>query len=168
MKNMKPINIIQLLIITIMLTFFVAPEPASAAFALGSKTLSKFEGRKVDVFTQLSTGLTTVQDVFEPHKVSGNFNWTLYIHNTGAAALTDLNVLVHYENDNWDDATLNFVDAIPSGTAWNNGCTITLAADTVCQIGTTAAPTLGYMKVTASAGSDTNLTIIMFAKLLSN
>ena len=158
---MKIRNIAIILAIAL-LALIAAPHDAHAAFELGDKTLDRTVGLRAQKFTQSSTGLTTIQDVFEPQQVNGHFTWTLYIHNTGAAALTDLNVVTYYENDNWIFANNNLVDSDPSNANWNAGCVNTLPAGSVCQLGVTASASFGWMKVTAAAGSATNITVVLF------
>lgn len=152
------------IILVAALTLIASPRPAEAAFVLGDKTLDDSGGRKVDIFTQSSTGLTTIQDVFEPQQITGMFTWTLYVHNTGAHALTDLNILINYEDDNWAKAPINLVDAQPTASDWNNACTATLASLAICNVGVAASEPLGWLKVTASAGTTAELTITLLTR----
>lgn len=162
---MKNIKLTAIIIITALICLTGAPREASAAFVLGDKTVAS-AGRRAQKFTQSSTGLVAIQDVFEPQQITGLFTWTMYIHNTGTKALTDLNVLIHYENDNWAKAPFNLVDAQPLPPDFNVACTTTLAADTVCAVGITASAALGWVKVTASAGTATNMTIILYTSVI--
>lgn len=154
--------IIPILLIAIML--IAAPRPAHAVFALGDKTLTH-GGFRVDIFTQSSTGLTVIQDVFEPQQITGIFTWSIYIKNTGAV-LTDLNVLIYYEDADWAKAPINLVDAQPFASAWNSTCTTTLATGATCAVGVNAAAALGFVKVTASAATATNITVVLLTRNL--
>lgn len=154
--------ILPILLIAVML--IAAPRPARAAFELGDKTLSH-GGFGVDIFTQSSTGLTTIQDVFEPHQITGIFTWSLYVANTGSNALTDLNILIHREDGTWTKAPLNLVDAQTVNGSWNASCTTTLASGSVCVVGVTVSAALGWLKVTASAGTATDLTVVLFTRV---
>jgi len=143
----------------IILTFLLlGVYVALGVYSLGTKSTT-LEAQNVQLITQTCTDVTTKADCLAAINISPYAAWSVTIKNNGAVALTDLDILIHHENANWDDAAVNLTDAQPFGTDWNNGCTTTLANDTVCQVGWDAAAPVGWLKVQASAGTTTEVDI---------
>ena len=146
-------------IIVVLLTILIAATTAWATYSLGA-VVSNHLGNHTDIFKQTASDVTTKADVFAARPVASYRAFCLWVYNSGAVNLTDLDILFSDENANWTKA-INMTDAQPFVTDTNSGCTTTLNTVTKCVVCLENNPGIGWVKVQASAGSTTEVSVTL-------